>query len=147
MYNRKARCPLHAERTGSFWFYPETNSWNCFGCKRGGRAVDFVAARDGIERIDAAVLIIKEFGELLNQSPLVGERRTSEYDRDLLAFSALVRRQYVIYREEPDKLLFIENLLYSYDKIIGKHDLSHESLQALIVKVKRRMEVNGITCQ
>jgi hypothetical protein len=35
-------CPLHEDRRPSFTVYPDTNSWYCFGCQRGGDAIAFV---------------------------------------------------------------------------------------------------------
>ena len=36
-----ARCPLHEDRTPSFYIY-DNNSWWCFGCNKGGDSIDFI---------------------------------------------------------------------------------------------------------
>jgi DNA primase len=41
--NFKALCPFHKETEPSFYIYPETSSYFCFGCSSGGGAVHFVA--------------------------------------------------------------------------------------------------------
>ena len=41
--NLIARCPLHADKSPSFYIY-DNNSWYCFGCNRGGDSIDFVRA-------------------------------------------------------------------------------------------------------
>lgn len=42
----KYRCvcilPTHAENTASFWLYPKTNSYYCFGCRQGGDVIDLI---------------------------------------------------------------------------------------------------------
>ena len=39
----KARCPFHTERTASFYVFPETGTWRCFGaCADGGDVVDLL---------------------------------------------------------------------------------------------------------
>lgn len=39
----KARCPLHKEKTASFYLYLDTNRWRCFGaCADGGDVVDLI---------------------------------------------------------------------------------------------------------
>lgn len=36
-------CPLHADKkTPSLVVYPDSQSWHCFGCNRGGDVLDFV---------------------------------------------------------------------------------------------------------
>lgn len=40
--NLSCLCPLHEEKTPSFFIYPETNSFWCFGCSVGGNAINLV---------------------------------------------------------------------------------------------------------
>lgn len=41
----KGRCPLHEERTASFFVYEGSQRWHCFGaCAAGGDVVDLLAA-------------------------------------------------------------------------------------------------------
>lgn len=41
-HNRwKCRCPLHNEKTPSFVYYVDQNSFNCFGCGKSGSVIDF----------------------------------------------------------------------------------------------------------
>ena len=39
--NYKALCPFHQEKHTSFYIYPETNSFYCFGCNQGGDVIKF----------------------------------------------------------------------------------------------------------
>ena len=56
-----ARCPLHDEKTPSLMF-DEVGKWHCFGCNRGGDAVDFYAAVYNISPLEAARVIAQEEG-------------------------------------------------------------------------------------
>ena len=35
-------CPFHQEKNPSFFIYPETNSFYCYGCQKGGNIITFV---------------------------------------------------------------------------------------------------------
>lgn len=42
-------CPFHSgDRHGSLKIYPNGRGWNCFGCHRGGSAVDFMMLHEQI---------------------------------------------------------------------------------------------------
>ena len=45
----KGLCPFHSEKSPSFFVYPETQSYFCFGCQKGGDLINFT---EGIERLD-----------------------------------------------------------------------------------------------
>jgi CHC2 zinc finger len=43
----RGKCPLpdHEDDTPSLWVYPESRSWYCFGCNRGGDVIDYARLR------------------------------------------------------------------------------------------------------
>jgi len=44
-----AHCPFHDDvKTKSFRLYTNTNSWSCFGCRRGGTVFDFIMFYDEV---------------------------------------------------------------------------------------------------
>lgn len=51
-------CPFHDERRPSFYIYPDTNSFYCYGCQKGGNAIKFVellydySFREAVEFLD-----------------------------------------------------------------------------------------------
>jgi len=45
--NLKGLCPLHQEKSPSFYVYPETNSFYCFGCNKGGNIINFMEMKYG----------------------------------------------------------------------------------------------------
>ncbi len=46
--NYKGLCPFHAEKSGSFYVWPESESYYCFGCKESGDAFTFLMKTDGL---------------------------------------------------------------------------------------------------
>lgn len=39
-YTRKTLCPLHDEKTGSFTYFPDTDTFTCFGCGKSGSVIE-----------------------------------------------------------------------------------------------------------
>src|SRR3989344_560933 len=37
-----SKCPFHEERNPSFFLYPETSTYHCFGCQANGDAIDLL---------------------------------------------------------------------------------------------------------
>jgi len=46
-------CPFHSEKTPSFYVYPDTQSFYCFGCQAAGDAISFVKKINNISSGEA----------------------------------------------------------------------------------------------
>ena len=46
-------CPFHSEKTGSFFLYPQTQSYYCFGCGAGGDVITFIRQYLNLDYIEA----------------------------------------------------------------------------------------------
>ncbi len=51
------RCPLHDDRSPSFYVYPESNSFYCFGCNKGGNGINLVMEKEQMAFKDAVHFI------------------------------------------------------------------------------------------
>ncbi len=51
------RCPFHGEKTPSFSVDPEAQMYYCFGCHKGGTAINFVMEIERVEFLDAVKLM------------------------------------------------------------------------------------------
>ncbi len=58
----KALCPFHTEKTPSFNVSPERQTWKCFGCGKGGNAIDFLIEKEGLDFVTALRLLADRAG-------------------------------------------------------------------------------------
>lgn len=54
-------CPFHHEKTPSFFLYPETNTFHCFGCGKHGDSVSFVMEMESLDYISTIRKLAEKF--------------------------------------------------------------------------------------
>lgn len=83
--NYKANCPIHKEKTPSLMVSPGKNMWKCFGCGKGGNAIDFVIENEGLDFVEAMKKIAREHNiEIPEFKPKTDEDRKKEKHREAL---------------------------------------------------------------
>lgn len=84
--NWSALCPFHKEKSGSFYLYPGTSSYYCFGCHEHGDVFTFVMKMDNVSFPEAVRSVATKMGIPLPQrefsSP--GEAREAGLRKQLL---------------------------------------------------------------
>ena len=55
-------CPFHGEKTASFSVAPDKGIYYCFGCHKGGNAVNFMMEIEGLSYPDAVRALAKRAG-------------------------------------------------------------------------------------
>ncbi|MBR1780899.1 MAG: DNA primase, partial [Oscillospiraceae bacterium] len=55
-------CPFHSEKTASFSVSPDRQMYYCFGCHKGGGAINFVMELEGLGFVDAVEELAKRAG-------------------------------------------------------------------------------------
>ncbi len=55
-------CPFHNERTPSFYVFPESQTWRCFGCNEGGDVFTFVEMQQGVDFREALHYLAEKAG-------------------------------------------------------------------------------------
>ncbi len=53
--NHMLKCPFHEEKEPSLKIYPQTNTFNCFGCKANGDVIEFIQLKENISKHEAIV--------------------------------------------------------------------------------------------
>lgn len=134
-YNKKTVCPFKLHKNGresspSFVFYPESNSFYCFGCKSGTKPVDFVSLLLSISKKEAADIILSN-----NFSLLEREEEESFNDRLnlIIDFSLFIQSIMKINKEKA------EELSNAFDKIYDKHKLSNKAIEKIIKSLKGKV--------
>jgi DNA primase len=69
----KGLCPFHGERTPSFYVFPESGTWRCFGCNEGGDLFTFVEKQQGLDFPETLALLAERAGIALGASGPDGE--------------------------------------------------------------------------
>lgn len=136
-FNRKIICPLllhkgGREKTPSFIWYPDTNSFYCFGCKSSGGPVNFLSSFKEISKRDAASLILESFS-----SDFLNEFKVSDFiekEKLLFEFSSIIKK-FLSYHEDDKDFIFSEKICSIFDSMNEKHNLSNEALRSLIDKL------------
>jgi DNA primase len=143
--NRKVICPFSSHKGGrenspSFYFYPQTNSFWCFGCKTGVRCCDFVSNMDKISRVKAAYKILDIFKSDSDEDAVVIDRDNfSEKLEIMLNFSNGVRSFRQLNNDEKSRT-FIEDICMVYDTINAKHNLNNEALRSVVDQLKESIK-------
>jgi DNA primase len=87
-------CPLHPERTPSFYVFPETNSFFCFGCHQGGDVFRFLQAVENLD-FPGVLRLLQERWKL---PPPPGQAATDR-DRQVAALVQALEQAHRFYRQ------------------------------------------------
>lgn len=142
-HNKKSTCPFKShkggrERTGSFYYYPETNSFFCFGCRIGGQhahGCEFVAAMDGITKVQAAYKILQLFESDVDEDNIYNPQDFEERLKIMMEFSGTIREFHQTY-PTPEAGVYVEVACKKFDTLNLKHKLDNEALRRIVEQLK-----------
>src|SRR5690606_28466291 len=78
--NYMGLCPFHDEKTPSFSVTPEKNIAFCFGCKKGGGPITFLAQIKNISNYDAAKELADTLGIEFGEKTTTNEPNQALYE-------------------------------------------------------------------
>lgn len=80
--NYRGLCPFHNEKSGSFFVFPETNSFYCFGCHEAGDIFGFVMKTEGVSFGEAVTQLAGRAGvQLPERNPQDPAQSAEEQNR------------------------------------------------------------------
>lgn len=144
--NRKLVCPFSKHKNGrestpSFQYYPETNTFWCFGCKTGRGATDFVANKEGISSVRAAFKILEHYSSEASADGAETDQAFNYSERleILMEFSNFVREFLQTHSQNPESLTHIERISFSFDRMITLHSVDNDALRRFMLELKSRV--------
>src|SRR5579862_49094 len=131
----KGLCPFHTEKTASFYVFPATGTFRCFGCGQGGDVFTFVQSYEKVDFREALKSLADRAGielpdERERQKQVEENARTyqaneaaSEFWRDQLKGAAGKPAQAYLYKRKLSPALQVSfSLGYATDSRHALHD-------------------------
>ncbi|MDR1415607.1 MAG: DNA primase [Odoribacteraceae bacterium] len=75
-------CPFHNEKTGSFNVSPARGIYKCFGCGKGGNAVNFIMEHEQLSYADALRYLAARYNIPVEEQALSEEQRRERGERE-----------------------------------------------------------------
>ncbi len=137
-FNKKVTCPFQFhqnERSPSFYFYFDTNTFHCFGCKTTGGPVNFIASFHSLSKYDAAIKVIETYGiDGISSIEEIEIINFSEKTEILLNFSDQIRN-FIALNNNEKSIKYAEKLCFTFDAMNTKHNLDNNALKSLVDKL------------
>ena len=139
-HNRKTCCPFTShkggrERTPSFYFYPDTNSFNCYGCNIGGRCCELVMHMEHCTKVQAAYKILQMYESDVDEDNIYDPEDFEERLRIMMDFSDTVREFYRNYPTE-EAGVYVDQACLKFDTLNLKKKLNNEALARIVEQLK-----------
>ena len=97
----KGLCPFHTEKTPSFFVFPDSQNWHCFGCDRGGDLYKFVMEMNGLDFRTALEELARDAGVQLRPRTQAEIKAENEADRLRQLLQAAVAYYHTLLMTSP----------------------------------------------
>ncbi len=117
-------CPFHNEKTPSFSVSPSKGIYKCFGCGKGGNAVNFIMEHEQLSYVEALKYLAKKYNIEVEERELTPEEREQHTLRDSLMVVTAWAQRY-----------FSDNLTkYSEGKNVGQSYLRERGIRPDVIE-------------
>jgi DNA primase len=87
-------CPFHSEKTPSFTVTPSKGIYKCFGCGKGGDAIQFIMEHEGSSYVEAMVYMAKKYNIEIKEEELSEEQNVEQSEKDSMLVITNYASQY-----------------------------------------------------
>lgn len=127
--NNVCKCPLHDENTPSFRWYPETNTYYCWGCSSGGDIVklhrEFITRQNNVNVSFNEALNFLDKLRVNDEVGQLGVKLTHVYDVDstnteiLILSKAVCKYENLIKELDMDRRIKMYSIIDSYVTMVN----------------------------
>lgn len=91
-------CPFHNEKTGSFTVSPAKGIYKCFGCGKGGNAVNFIMEHEQMSYVEALKYLAEKYHIPIEEKELTPEQRREQTERESMLIVSAYANEYFQYQ-------------------------------------------------
>lgn len=75
-------CPFHNEKTGSFTVSPAKGIYKCFGCGKGGNAVNFIMEHEQLSYVESLRWLAAKYNIIIEEKELTDHEKQEKSERE-----------------------------------------------------------------
>ncbi|MDR2131482.1 MAG: DNA primase [Odoribacteraceae bacterium] len=91
-------CPFHNEKTGSFNVSPARGIYKCFGCGKGGNAVNFIMEHEQMSYVEALKYLGAKYNIPVEERALSEEQKRERNERESMLVVSSHAREFFTYQ-------------------------------------------------
>lgn len=91
-------CPFHNEKTGSFTVSPAKGIYKCFGCGKGGNAVNFIMEHEQLSYVEALKWLAAKYNIIIEEKELSEHEKQEKSERESMLIVTNYAEDFFVYQ-------------------------------------------------
>lgn len=91
-------CPFHNEKTGSFTVSPSKGIYKCFGCGKGGNAVNFIMEQEQFSYVEALRYLAAKYNIIIEEKELSENEKKEKSERESMLIVTNYAEEFFVYQ-------------------------------------------------